>query len=895
MPSSLEDLRAALAGRYQIEHELGQGGMATVYLAHDLKHDRKVALKVLRPELAAVIGAERFLAEIKTTAHLQHPNILALFDSGRTGGQADGITDDFLYYVMPHVEGESLRDRIDREKQLPIDDAVTIASEVGGALDYAHRHDVIHRDIKPENIHIHDGRAVVADFGIALAVTSAGDTRMTETGMSLGTPHYMSPEQAMGERELTARSDVYALGAVMYEMLVGEPPFSGPTAQAIVARVVTEAPRPLVPMRHTIPAHVEAATLKALEKLPADRFATAADFTAALKNPAFTTSSASQVAIQTPAPSRWQQLAMAGWGVAAVFAATTVWLGMRVPDIPEPAVTRFVVGLPEVRPVSADYTGTTLVVSPDGSKMVYVGRAAAGRTQLWLREESALGPVPLAGTEGADGPFFSPDGAWVAYSANAQLFKVSTDGGSPVLLAEPAARLWSGGAWLNDGTIIFTSPARNLMRVPDTGGDAELVAAQAVEGGWAFPTPLPRTDAVLVSTCTAVCAQMAIVVLDLETAERTSVTEDGNRGRYVPTGHVVYVQSDGVVMVRPFDLDRLVPTGPAVQLLDQVRVQVGITPEFTVSQTGTLMYLRSDAAQGVVPVRVDRSGVATPFDSSWTANVNSLALSRDGRRLAVSINDDRRVDLWVKELDDGPLSRLTFEGSLNYRPSWLPDGRAVSFTSDRAAGRSYLYTTRADGSGVPEQQLPADTTQVDEALWTPDGRYLIYRTGIADGFRDIHAMGLSDSSHVPLVVNRFDAYSPALSPASRWLAYVSRESGQEEIYVRPFPDTDRARWLVSTAGGSQPVWAHSGRELFYINAEGMLVAVELEASNAVSAGQQRELFPVSPFSIAPLHQSYAITPDDRHFVMLQLSSAGEVPDLVVVLNWFEELKEMMGE
>ena len=239
----------ALSDRYRIEREIGHGGMAIVYLAEDIRHHRKVALKVLRPELAAVIGAERFLAEIRTTANLQHPHILPLHDSG----EVQGLPRSFLYYVMPFVEGESLRDRLAREKQLPVGDAVRIATEVASALDYAHRHGVIHRDIKPENILLHDGSALVADFGIALAVSTAGGTRMTETGLSLGTPHYMSPEQAMGEREITARSDVYALGAVLYEMLVGEPPFTGPTAQSIVAKVVTEEPRALLPRRRTIP------------------------------------------------------------------------------------------------------------------------------------------------------------------------------------------------------------------------------------------------------------------------------------------------------------------------------------------------------------------------------------------------------------------------------------------------------------------------------------------------------------------------------------------------------------------------------------------------------------------------------------------------------------------
>jgi serine/threonine-protein kinase len=282
MPDRVATLNAALADRYRIERELGAGGMATVYLAHDVRHDRRVALKVLRPELAAVIGAERFLAEIRTTANLQHPHILALFDSG----QVDGT----VFYVMPYVEGESLRDRIDREKQLPIDDALLIAREVGGALQYAHGHGVIHRDIKPENILVQGGHALVADFGIALAAAKTGGTRMTETGMSLGTPRYMSPEQAMGERALDARADIYALGCVLYEMLTGDAPFTGSTAQAIVAKVLTEKPAPIIPRRERVPPNVEDAVLTALEKLPADRFATAGEFVAALKADSATTS-----------------------------------------------------------------------------------------------------------------------------------------------------------------------------------------------------------------------------------------------------------------------------------------------------------------------------------------------------------------------------------------------------------------------------------------------------------------------------------------------------------------------------------------------------------------------------------------------------------------------------
>src|SRR5512138_42441 len=269
----LQQLQSALAGRYRVERELGAGGMATVYLARDLRHDRDVAIKVLHPELAAALGAERFLAEIKTTARLQHPHILPLLDSGDAGG---------LYYVMPYVSGDTLRSRLDREGQLPVDEAVRIAREVADALAHAHAAGVVHRDIKPENILLQDGHARVADFGIALAIEQAGGTRLTQTGLSLGTPQYMAPEQAMGERTIDARADIYSLGCVLYEMLTGEPPFTGPTAQAIVARVMTDTPRPVSVQRRSVPAHIDAAVERALEKLPADRFSTATEFAAAL-------------------------------------------------------------------------------------------------------------------------------------------------------------------------------------------------------------------------------------------------------------------------------------------------------------------------------------------------------------------------------------------------------------------------------------------------------------------------------------------------------------------------------------------------------------------------------------------------------------------------------------
>jgi eukaryotic-like serine/threonine-protein kinase len=454
----LDQLRAALADRYRLERELGQGGMATVYLAHDLRHERKVAIKVLRPELAAVIGAERFVREIRTIAALQHPHILGLIDSGEVGGTA--------YYVMPFVEGESLRDRLVREKQLPVPDAVRIATEVASALDYAHRHGVIHRDIKPENILLHDGQALVADFGIALALSSAGGTRMTETGMSLGTPHYMSPEQAMGQREITARSDVYALGCVLYEMLIGEPPFTGPTAQAIVAKVMTEEPRPLTLHRKTIPSHVEAAVLTSLSKLPADRFDTAKQFAEALTNRGLTATAV--LPATRPGRARtWPAALAAGLLGLAVGAVAARWgSAARVEPV------RGYVGERLGGPRAAMYPE----VSPDG-KTVAFGAMEGTQTQVAVlnAESGDWKTLTHDTTRGsAQGFAWSPDGNRIYYERFSEVPRgvysisplggddrlVLPDAGSPAPLADGSLLVWRVGG---------STRARLFRYWPETG------------------------------------------------------------------------------------------------------------------------------------------------------------------------------------------------------------------------------------------------------------------------------------------------------------------------------------------------------------------------------------------------------------------------------------------
>ena len=476
-------LTAALADRYRLERELGQGGMATVYLAQDLKHDRKVAVKVLRPELAAVIGADRFLSEIKTTANLQHPHILPLFDSG--------AADSFLFYVMPFIEGESLRDRLNREKQLPINEAVRIATEVAGALDYAHRHGVIHRDIKPENILLHDGRALVADFGIALAASKAGGARMTETGMSLGTPTYMSPEQAMGEREITARSDVYALGCVLYEMLIGEPPFTGPTAQSIVAKVMSAEPAALTAQRKSIPLQVEAAVLTALEKLPADRWGSAKEFVEAMEGGAAAHRHGSTVrravsaarSAHPRARSLWLA-ALAGAVVTAAVAGTAWW---RVGRNPAHAA--------DGERAQHTFTGKAWypAISPDGTFLAYVERDCRHlddlcRDALLVQEVGTNRPVTiLPDVPAIDGVRWTHDGASIVLAGalgamGTGLFVLPRLGGTPRRIADggpfdthPRGDSVAVAAWVGDRLVLRVvsletgSPADSLVLPPMRG------------------------------------------------------------------------------------------------------------------------------------------------------------------------------------------------------------------------------------------------------------------------------------------------------------------------------------------------------------------------------------------------------------------------------------------
>jgi len=888
---AVQRLSAALADRYRIERELGQGGMATVYLAHDVRHDRKVALKVLRPELSAILGADRFLAEIKTTANLQHPHILPLHDSG----EADGL----VFYVMPYVEGESLRDRLKREHQLPVDDAVRIAREVADALDYAHRHGIIHRDIKPENILLHDGRALVADFGIALAVSrSDGGTRMTETGMSLGTPHYMAPEQAMGEREITPKADIYALGCVLYEMLTAEPPFVGATAQAIIARVLTEEPRSLTLQRHTIPPHVEAAVTMALEKLPADRFPSAAQFAEALSRPgavALPTTRAQPVARLRALSRRDRALALAPWIVALFAAGTAAWGWLGRP--PRPGTSWHYISFGDSAVVTTQFPA--LALSPDGANLVVKDDIQNGR--LWIKRRGELNAVPVPGTERASNPAYSPDGEWVAFLADGRLKKIRPGGGAAITLADSAAAPFGGAAWLDDGTLIYVGPTGNvLFQVNAAGGPSRIALRDpALAGlGLGSPAPLPGSRGVLFTVCTSGCVTMGVHLLDLRTGQRRLLLDDVVTASYLPNGHLLYVRRDGAALVAPFDLGRLEIVGAAVPVLEGVFVNTGIT-QLAWSPAGTLVYLRgTGVATEREMVQVGRDGTAVPIDTAWFGGFNSFALSPDGRRLAVGVGlASGALGVWIKQLDRGPFTRLTFGGQ-DRRPAWSPDGQVVAFLRD-SLNNSSVFARRADGS-TPDRLLARLDRQVQEVTWSPDGRWIVMRTDNGGaGAGDIVGIRASgDTTPVPLVASEFTELHPAVSPDGRWLAYASNESGTNEVYVRPFPTTTGGRWQVSNGGGSQPRWSPDARELFFLNGEARLVAAQVRAAPAFEVIELRPLFDASGFTIDAFHQSLDVLPRGRGFAFMRLRQSSQTPTtapVVQVDNWFADVRARLAQ
>ncbi len=885
--TSLETLKAALADRYEIDREIGSGGMATVYLARDLRHQREVALKVLKPELGAVLGTDRFLSEIRVTANLQHPNLLPLFDSGEAGG--------LLFYVMPFVRGETLRAKIDRERQLSVDEAVRIAVAVASALQCAHESGVIHRDLKPENILIQSGQPVIADFGIALAVSKAGGARVTQTGLSLGTPQYMSPEQATGDRVIDARSDIYSLGAVTYEMLSGEPPHSGSSAQAIIAKLMTSEPQPLNTLRSTIPVNVACAVEKALAKLPADRFASAQDFAGALQNPSFTIASkyVRGTVEQSAATKKWQRIAIGAAVVGSAALAAALWATLKL-EPPKPVV-RYVLGMDSTEVIGGGLRRVAL--SPDGNLLAY---SLLPELDLHVRRRDQLRGTIVPGASGAFSPFFSQDGGKIGYLSQPGMLKVvSVSGGPPVLISDSIAS--AGGAFGPDGRIYATRlNSWGIVRMTDAPGSplepVTTVDTTKDERRHFWPEVLPGGKSMLfvITYGTASSAQPTkasmIALADLGTGKYRALVA-GVRATYSPSGHLLYATSDGSLMVSEFDPRKGELRGSPTSVAPGLRVSgvASAASDFHVSRTGTLAYITGQTGSDRELVWIQRDGKIEPVDPGWRGTFSSPSLSPDGRRVAVSIAAGTRSDIWVKQLDRGPSLKLTFEGTENIYPGWTADGQNITYQSN-ASNPIGIWTKRADGSAQAFQQMQGKL-DLSASVWSRDGKWLVYRTSInVAGAGDILAIRPGvDSAPSVLMATPYRELDPTLSPDGKWLAYASDETGRQEVYVVPFPNVGAAKWPVSTSGGNQPLWAHSGRELFF-RSGGNLVSVPVQTSPTFSAGATTPLFSSRVYIGNPNRRQYDVASGDNRFIFIRAVGVEAANDLVLVDNWFEELK-----
>ena len=891
MSDAVARLNAALEGRYAIERELGEGGMATVHLADDLKHQRKVALKVLKPELAAVVGAERFLAEITTTANLTHPHILPLFDSGEA--------DSFLFYVMPHIEGESLRERIDREKQLGVDDSVAITQKVAGALDYAHQNGVVHRDIKPGNILLSEqGEPLVADFGIALAVAQAGAGRITETGLSLGTPHYMSPEQATGDRDVDPRSDVYALGCVLYEMLSGQPPFSASSAQAVLVKILTMDAPSITSERRTVPPHVGHALAKSLEKLPADRFTSAAEFAAALGDEGFTykarartatavTPSETKVPVATAQPWHRDGRVVAALLVAVTTSALAAWGWLRSPPNPEPGVTTRA----EVTGVAIEFLGGgwRLAISPDGRSILQ--RADVLRGPLLIRASSDPEWRPLPNTEGANDPTFSPNGQSVAFdfAVDPGISKVSVSGG-PAL---PIVTSGSNPHWGLDDTIVYDDGGR-LYRVASSGGDPQVLL-ESDTLSVSRPHLLPNGRGVVFGTGSDAQASR-ILIFEIETGEVRELIPSGNQPRYVSTGHLLYGHGDGALMGVPFDVETLEVTGAPVTLLPSLAVFGSGASQYGMSNNGTLIYA---APAGVDPGAIGRSPLV------WVdmeGNETMLPLRQEGVRIPRLSPEGSRIayqwggQIWLYSIETGTNTQLTFEGQ-SRGPTWSPDGLFVYFMSTRAGTEGPdLFRKATDGASEAEQLWRREGGEVTLTSIAPDGSWLVVaelNTG-TDLDMALASVGTDSVSFREYLRADWREAEGTISPNGRWMAYSSGElgGGGTQVFVRGFPERT-GQWRISEGNGFKPVWAPDGSALYYV-APPNLMKVDVSTEGTFSHGQPTSLFTWSYDTGGPGETGYDIHPDGDRFLVAQGGGVGGFGDVYIVTNFFEELLERMG-
>ena len=870
--------KGARLGPYEILEALGAGGMGEVYKARDTRLERTVAIKVLPEHLAGSPELrQRLEREARAVSTLSHPNICALFDIGRDQGVD--------YLVMEYLEGESLARRLGKGP-LPIDELLRVAVQIADALEKAHRSGIVHRDLKPGNIMLTRGGAKLLDFGLAKTgvVLEGGDPTVSPTlsqpltaaGTLVGTYQYMAPEQLEG-READARTDIYAFGAVLFEMATGRRAFQAASAASLIGAIMHSTPQPASTIAPMTPPALDRVIATCLAKDPEARWQTAHDVKLQLE---WIAEGGSSTGLPAPVAARRKSRERIAWALAVVAAASAAVLGvgfaLRAPA--EPRQVRFEIAVPE----ELASVGSPRI-SPDGRMVAFAATDASGRTAIWLRALDSLEAQPLAGTDNPAGrPIWSPDSRHIAFFASGRLKKVAVEGGPSQTICD--APSGADGSWSTAGQILYDGGAADPIRaVAAAGGSPRGVITASSDGGplnVGWPEFLPDGKRFLYIELGSE-GRLRTLRGALDGSPPTVLGESDSRAQYVEPGYLLYVR-ESTLVAQPFDADAGELTGEPRPLADQVIAGSVGQADFSASRDGTLVY-RTSPFVDRQPVWRDRAGrqlgaVGEP------ARFGASSLSPDGSRLAVDIwgQSGQQEDVWVYDLERGARSRFTFDPGSDFAPLWSPDGTRIAFASIRS-GTFTISVKDASGAGEEQPLLTADGYLVP-CDWSRDGRFIVLMRQSAGTSWDIWTLPMGGPAGAsPVVATPFLDGRSCFSPDGRWLAYESDESGRFEIYVRQFPGAG-GRWQVSTAGGAEPWWSADGRTIFYLDGEENLVSVAVDAADAFTAALPEVLFEAR-LTPGIYRNRYLAAGDGERFLTLSPLESQARPPLTVVLNW----------
>jgi serine/threonine protein kinase/Tol biopolymer transport system component len=821
-------------GPYEIIAPLGAGGMGEVYRAKDTRLDRTVAIKVLPQHLADTPEArQRFEREARAVSALSHPNICTLYDVGSQNGAE--------YLVMEYLEGETLAARLEKGA-LPLDQTLKIGIEIADALEKAHRQGIIHRDLKPGNIMLtKSGAGYIAkllDFGLAKAVESvpvsgltvaetSPPTRdpVTDAGVVLGTYQYMAPEIIEG-LEADARVDIFSFGAVLYEMATGKRAFDGKTQASVLAAVLASDPKPISSTQPASPASLDRVVKFCLAKDRDERWQSAHDVKLELQ---WIAEGGSEKGLPSPAVARDKRRERIAWAIAAIAILTAMALAIFFPrGGPKPQQSIQVsADLGAAANIQTEFSGPNAILSPDGAKLVFAAQGSDKKRRLYIRPLDQLQATVLAGTEDATQPFFSPDSQWIAFFADGKLKKISVHGGAPEIVCD--SRAAQSGSWGDDGNIIFAN--RNdsaLSKVSSSGGAPApftTLDKSKSETSQHWPQVLPGSKVVIYTSQDANTnsyEDVDIVAYSAASGQAKTILHGGFHAIYLQDGFLVYMHS-GTLFAIPFDSKRLETTGPATAVVENVVASPDRgTAQFSISDNGTLAYVAGSAVDRNLSIYwMDAGGNFTPLRET-PADYGSLALSPDGKRLAMDIRSSKRTDIWIYDLERDTLTRLTFAADGNFRPVWTPNGERIVYNSSEKGKPQNLWWIRSDGGGSPERLTQSDSIQISGS-WTPDGKTFAFAQRNPGTGMDVMTLSVDGNEKTGWKPGQPKAFlntpffetDPEFSPDGRWIAYISNESGANEIYVRPFPGPG-GKTQISTGGGSVPQWSRTGKELYYI-------------------------------------------------------------------------------